>query len=284
MSADANGIELKDLTTTASDPESTTVNLAGDSNANNKVDISLSDKEDTVNLAPEATSASASSTSATSVGASVIGQVRNVMGDSAGNGMNAILGNPMVQNAIMQVKGKFFDNGEGGIDSLDIKSAMSAKIVLRPWLSEFAQVAKPATFEPAQLVRNMNYFRWNYVIVTFAVLVLGLLMSPTALLSLLMSAGGWLYFLHKNSNPEWQPKIPFVNKEITPQMRMYGMGGVTSLFLVFMIGSLIFMLLGFGVVVCVAHGVAHVPVKDYSQVLEAESEDSVPMTGSIEGV
>jgi len=282
--SDANGIELKDLSTTTSDPESTTVNLAGGDNANNKIDISLSDKEnDTVNLAPEATSSN-TSTNGTAAGASFVGQVRNAMGDSAGNGMQAIIGNPMLQNMVLQVKSKFFDNGEGGIDSIDVKNALNAKIVLRPWLSEFAQVAKPTGFEPAQLVRNMNYFRWNYVIVTFAVLVMGLLMSPTALISLLMSAGGWLYFLHKNANPEWQPKIPFVNKEITAQMRMYGMGGVTSLFLIFMIGSLIFMLLGFGVVVCIGHGVCHVPQKDYSQVLEDENSEKVGMTGSIEGV
>ncbi len=213
MVSDSNGIELKDLST-----EQTTVSL--DDNANNKIDISLSDKEDkdTVSLQPEPTSSSTNGASASTIGASGAASnftqsVRNVMGDSAGNGFQAVMGNPMIANMVLQVKSKLFDNGEGGIDSIDVGSGlMNAKIVLRPWLSEFAQVRKPVAFEPAQLVKNMNYFRWNYVVVTFAVLVLGLLMSPTALLSLLLSAGAWLYFLHKNANPDWAPVIPVINK------------------------------------------------------------------------
>ena len=55
-------------------------------------------------------------------------------------------------------------------------------------------------------------------------------------------------------------------------MRTLFMGSITSLFLIWMIGSLIFMLIGFGVIVCLGHAVCHMPPAgtNYGQVIEEE--------------
>ncbi|CAD7960222.1 unnamed protein product [Amoebophrya sp. A25] len=144
-----------------------------------------------------------------------------------------------------------------------------AMLILRPWLGEFcSNFKRPTRFDGQQIAKNLSYFRANYLVVTLAVLVFGLLMNPTSLICILVVGVCWFFFLAKNQNPEWRTAIGGL--ELTPYHRLLLMGGVSSLFLVVTIGGLIFMLVGLGALASVGHAVAHAPLTDYSRVIENE--------------
>jgi len=140
-------------------------------------DLGASDFEDTnktVNLAADSTTASESGAMPEPT--------------SAGNAtaQAAVIG-AQIQSAFMAFKSKYVDGS--GADGLEIESIAGSaqstlssmgnmKVVMRPWLGEFVVVQKPTGFVPSVVLKNVNYFKWNYAVCIFILLVMGLLTSP----------------------------------------------------------------------------------------------------------
>jgi len=73
------------------------------------------------------------------------------------------------------------------------------KPTLRPWI-DFASLEKPQKVDLKATVRNLSFYRWNYLAVDSVIITLGLLMNPTALLCLVMLVISWIVFLAKNND------------------------------------------------------------------------------------
>ena len=64
---------------------------------------------------------------------------------------------------------------------------------------------------------NKRYFRGNLAVVDGGIVLIGLLLTPTALLAMGGVGASWALFLSKNKDPNWRTVVK--GKEITPMQR-----------------------------------------------------------------
>merc|ERR1712151_583532 len=88
-------------------------------------------------------------------------------------------------------------------------------------------------------------------------LVLNILLQPSALITLIMTAVVWMFFLKKNDDPEWKPEVGGV--ALGPTQRILALSALTLLVLLIMTGSTIFNSMLMFVVFVFVHGVVHDP-------------------------
>lgn len=143
-------------------------------------------------------------------------------------------------------------------------------LVLRPWRGEFFVLSKPSWPVDAKKVgQNLSYFKGNLLVCNIAITGLGLLLTPSALLTLSILAVAWTFFYHKNRNKDWITAI--AGREITSVQRTVIMIVLSVVFIFLMIGPLLLMLVGLSLVADVGHAVCHRASRDYSEVLSQET-------------
>lgn len=79
---------------------------------------------------------------------------------------------------------------------------------VRPWKSFFCPVSLPAgNFVVPRFRDNLYHFQTNYAVVFVACLAIEILLHPSALVSVLFTMAFWVFFMRKNSDPDWNPKV-----------------------------------------------------------------------------
>eukprot|EP00929_Paragymnodinium_shiwhaense_P105987 TRINITY_DN71065_c0_g1_i1.p1 TRINITY_DN71065_c0_g1~~TRINITY_DN71065_c0_g1_i1.p1 ORF type:complete len:300 (-),score=44.67 TRINITY_DN71065_c0_g1_i1:120-932(-) len=144
----------------------------------------------------------------------------------------------------------------------------------KPWREFLMPLSLPkATDACSRLTANMYCFQSNYAILFVLYLVIAVVLHPSALISLVLTAVIWLLFLRKNEDPDWKPKLG--GMELGPMQRWLGLLGVTVLVLFVMAGGTILnSALGY-VTLAIGHGLLHDPAQTMDG--SAGGPDPVPL-------
>mmetsp|Transcript_23833 Transcript_23833/g.28780 ORF Transcript_23833/g.28780 Transcript_23833/m.28780 type:complete len:183 (+) Transcript_23833:198-746(+) len=130
----------------------------------------------------------------------------------------------------------------------------------KPWseLADRTAYAKPADFAEAtgRIRKNVNYFKINYMIFVFSVLVLFLLTNPFAMFLLFGIGASWVYLFAVKKDP-----LVINGRELSEREKLIGMSA-TSIILIFFltsVGNVMFGALGVGLAGVAIHGSFRVP-------------------------
>lgn len=197
---------------------------------------------------------------------------------SAANLTNA-LKNFNLQNSLSLMSNNLKSSGMVSNQVLTKVLGPKQILILRPWAGEF--FAKPTSLSSVdalifniknapKIMKNLSYFRGNYLISSLTVTTVGLLLTPSALLTLAITVLAAAWFSVKNRDENWRTVV--LGREITKPQRSIGMAGLCMAFVLFMIGGLVLFLIGVGAALSGVHAVVHTPVRDYNELDEAGEE------------
>lgn len=130
---------------------------------------------------------------------------------------------------------------------------------LRPWRDFALPLARPTDAGEAcsHAQRNLSYFQTNYALIFAIYMGINLLLTPHSLLTLLLLAVLWAWFLRKNEDPNWEVNVGGVS--LGASQRWFLLAGL-SLLLVFIIcGTIIFSSLTMFAIAALAHALLHKP-------------------------
>mmetsp|Transcript_93672 Transcript_93672/g.190682 ORF Transcript_93672/g.190682 Transcript_93672/m.190682 type:complete len:254 (+) Transcript_93672:1-762(+) len=128
----------------------------------------------------------------------------------------------------------------------------------RPWRDFLMPLSVPPGRDCcSRVTANIYNFQTNYAVLFVLQLVLAILLEPSALVCIGVTAAAWVVFLKKNDDPEWTPKLG--STELGPMQRWLLMVASTALVLLFVVGGVIFHTTMFYLTCALAHGVLHDP-------------------------
>jgi len=129
----------------------------------------------------------------------------------------------------------------------------------QPWREFLLPLSLPTAAEGcSRMTANVYNFQTNYAILFVVQLLLTILLQPSALLSIVILAVVWVFFLKKNDDPDWHPEIGGV--KLGPVQRWLALAAVTVIVLLFMAGSAISDAIFLFVALAFVHSVVHDPV------------------------
>lgn len=165
------------------------------------------------------------------------GMSPNVLGDAVGNLAATALPSSL-QNAKGQV-GSFLSKAQ-------------------PW-REFVWPLSvpPASQGCSRITANVYNFQTNYAILFVVMLVMSIIMQPSALICIGLTILVWVLFLKKNDDPEWAPTLGGV--ALSPMQRWLLLAATTALVLLIFVGGTIFNAALMFVLFAIAHGIVHDP-------------------------
>eukprot|EP00397_Hematodinium_sp_SG-2012_P053109 GEMP01063201.1.p1 GENE.GEMP01063201.1~~GEMP01063201.1.p1 ORF type:complete len:184 (+),score=30.42 GEMP01063201.1:122-673(+) len=142
-----------------------------------------------------------------------------------------------------------------------LKAQYTKYVQVKPW-KEFIkiemEVPKKENVVP-YLNQNMRLYKGNYLCVTTAILLLTIVSSPWCLFVVALLAGGWVGFLRKNEDENWQVNIGGV--VMSKMHRLYAMLLLTALIVIMFLGSVIGSVIFCGGLFVLGHGVLHKPTE-----------------------
>jgi hypothetical protein len=166
-----------------------------------------------------------------------LGAMQGVVGDTVGNMAAAAV--PTSMKATQEKAAAFLQKAQ-------------------PWRQFIWPLSIPTAAEGcSRMTANLYCFQTNYAILFIVQLVLAILWQPSALITLVMTAVVWTFFLKKNDDPDWKPVIG--GSELGPMQRWLALAGITAMVLFIMAGSTIFNAAIMFVMMAFAHGVVHDP-------------------------
>jgi len=196
-----------------------------------------------VNLMPMPTflgaSTQESSTRAAAAPASSAGRLQGTLGGGAIGGAMGKIASAAMPAAVKETAGRFLQNAQ-------------------PWRDFFLPVSVPAAADwCSRLTANLHLFQTNYAILFVVSLVFGILLEPSALVSVAIVAVVWAGFLKKYDDPDWTPAVGGV--QLGPTQRWLLLAAATVIVLLFGAGSALLHTAFVYVLLAVVHGVCHDP-------------------------
>lgn len=208
------------------------------------VSIGAPADEETACLTGKPAASSTSATAAATAAAATAGaaasalaggnyqQARDIVGDAAANAM-------------------------GTMAAATLPASFQAMSV-QPWRTFCLPLSVPsAALVFSRLTANLFYFQTNYAVLFVAALVLSIVLQPSALISVAITAIAWVLFMRKNQDPDW--KLAVGGVELGRAHRWAAMTGGTAVVLLFMAGSTIFNAALTYLCFAALHGVLHDP-------------------------
>jgi PRA1 family protein len=135
------------------------------------------------------------------------------------------------------------------------KESLSKQI--KPW-KEFGYIGIPDFNNPNQIrldimVKKVQYFQGNYLLIMLILLSVNLLRNFHALIAFTVLGAVWSYFSVKNEDITWKPMIN--GKEINKQQRTYIVWGLTIMVFIWFGLDILFSVLGIGAVFVGVHAI-----------------------------
>lgn len=128
----------------------------------------------------------------------------------------------------------------------------------QPWRDFLLPLSLPAASDVcSRITANVYSFQTNYAILFVTSLLLAILLQPSALISLGVTALVWMGFMKKNEDPDWKPVVG--GMELGPMQRWLALASSTAILLLFMAGGTIFNTALMYCFVAIAHGIVHDP-------------------------
>lgn len=126
---------------------------------------------------------------------------------------------------------------------------------LRP-MSEFGALSVPSK-ENYQLrvTRNIPYFQVNYAGGFSVAFFISILMDPTKLFFIALMMAAWFFFMKKNEDEQWKVNIGGI--DLGKSQRTMAMGVLTMIMTLFLLGQLVFSLVGSVGAMCIAHSLCN---------------------------
>lgn len=191
----------------------------------------------TVNLSPRGDTSSAASTGAPNWGSSYTDASSMFTGSNQSFDSNAA-------NTAMLVAGasSMFEMAQNAPE-MSQKAFVQVKSFvhnMRSWKEFVWPLQKPADSAQAvsNITKNLNYFQTNYMLLFLLYLCYNILNSFWTLALLCIIVGGWILFLRKNEDPNWEVIVAGIS--FTPNMRYMSMLILTLLLILFVCGNVIF--------------------------------------------
>lgn len=126
----------------------------------------------------------------------------------------------------------------------------------QPWREFLLPLSLPSAADGcARMTTNAYNYQTNYAILFVCQLLLTVILQPSALMSIVILAVVWVFFLKKNDDPDWHPEVGGV--KLGPVQRWLALAAVTVLVLLFMAGSAISDAIFFFVLLAFAHSIFH---------------------------
>lgn len=126
---------------------------------------------------------------------------------------------------------------------------------IRP-VNEFIAVSIPTKDNyQIRVTRNIPYFQVNYLCTFSVAFFVSILIDPTKLFFIALMAAAWFFFLKKNEEENWKVNVGGI--DLGKSQRMMVMGLITLIFTLFLLGQLVFSLVGSIGAFCVAHAVCN---------------------------
>lgn len=126
----------------------------------------------------------------------------------------------------------------------------------QPWREFLLPLSLPTAADGcARMTTNAYNYQTNYAILFVGQLLLTIVLQPSALMSIVILAVVWVFFLKKNDDPDWHPEVGGV--KLGPVQRWLALAAVTVLVLLFMAGSAISDAIFFFVLLAFAHSIFH---------------------------
>eukprot|EP00933_Yihiella_yeosuensis_P083426 TRINITY_DN9763_c1_g1_i1.p1 TRINITY_DN9763_c1_g1~~TRINITY_DN9763_c1_g1_i1.p1 ORF type:complete len:261 (+),score=70.37 TRINITY_DN9763_c1_g1_i1:114-896(+) len=126
----------------------------------------------------------------------------------------------------------------------------------QPWKDFIWPLSIPSASEGcSRITANIYNFQTNYAILFMVQLVMSIVMQPSALISIGLTISAWLFFLKKNADPEWQPKMGGV--VMNSMQRWSLLVASTALILLFFVGGVIINSIMMFVMFTLLHGLVH---------------------------
>lgn len=139
---------------------------------------------------------------------------------------------------------------------------------MQPW-REFCRVSKPNGDMRARLEANLTHYQINYAVIFLVLMTVSIVINPKCLIVICVLAMVWMGFLKKNDDPNWEVVIG--GMPLGKTQRWMGLGAITAIVLLCVVGQIIFSATFFCALLVVAHGVLHpipgVPATDADEMI-----------------
>eukprot|EP00928_Gymnodinium_smaydae_P087499 TRINITY_DN71755_c0_g1_i1.p1 TRINITY_DN71755_c0_g1~~TRINITY_DN71755_c0_g1_i1.p1 ORF type:complete len:251 (-),score=41.21 TRINITY_DN71755_c0_g1_i1:101-781(-) len=143
--------------------------------------------------------------------------------------------------------------------------------------AEFAQFSKPENDIAHRAKSNLVHYQANYIALFVVAAVIAFATHPVSLILVLLLIVGWMFFLKKNSDPEWQ--VVVAGMSLGPTRRTLAVTAVTIIVLFFFVGNALFPALIICSILVAAHSVLH-PVT-YDVLADEQLPALVPSWSSV---
>lgn len=123
-------------------------------------------------------------------------------------------------------------------------------------LKEFGAMSLPSKDNAqSRIMKNIPYFQVNYAATFSIAFFVSILIDPTKLIILGVMGAAWYFFMQKNEDENWNLNIGGV--ELGKSQRMMAMGALTLILVLFLLGQLVFSLVGGIGALCVGHALCN---------------------------
>jgi len=128
----------------------------------------------------------------------------------------------------------------------------------QPWREFLWPLSVPSANQGcSRVTANLYNFQTNYAILFIVQLILSVIMQPSALMCIVITAAVWVLFLKKNEDPEWKPEVGGV--VLSPMQRWISLAAVTTILLLMFVGGVIFNAALMYMLFAIVHGLIHDP-------------------------
>mmetsp|Transcript_88233 Transcript_88233/g.175298 ORF Transcript_88233/g.175298 Transcript_88233/m.175298 type:complete len:202 (-) Transcript_88233:83-688(-) len=125
---------------------------------------------------------------------------------------------------------------------------------IRPW-REFLYLTKPDGDMQKRLQVNLTHYQINYAVVMLLNMVVAIVMNPKCLIVMCVLALGWVAFLRKNDDPNWEVNVG--GMPLGKTQRWMVLSVVTAVVLLVFVGQVLFSAAAFCAVLVLAHAIMH---------------------------